>query len=249
MPGIHIYGPVSGPYNNLVWSDSFDGPAGTAPNPAIWTPDLDGGCGDNTLSTSTASTANAQVDGQGNLTINALHDASGYTSAELNTRSAFSFRYGRLEARIALPRGSGLCSAFWMVGDSVTQPCFPGCGEIDVMEAISPYPNVAYATLHGPVTGSGNYQQWEHFITSATSLTGAFHTYGVTWTPTKITWTLDGVPWVTAAPKDLPPSATWVFTHPFHIILDVAVGGWPGDPAAGAVFPATMRVAWVRLYN
>jgi beta-glucanase (GH16 family) len=40
-----------------------------------------------------------------------------------------------------------------------------------------------------------------------------------------------------------------VFTHPFHILLDLAVGGWPGPPAAGATFPATMLVDWVRVYT
>ena len=70
------------------------------------------------------------------------------------------------------------------------------------------------------------------------------------WSPGKITWTLDGVPYATATPASLPPGATWVFDgHPFHIILDLAVGGYLGPPTATTLFPATMRVAWVRVYR
>ena len=59
-------------YHTLVWSDEFTGPAGSAPNPANWIADSGGGCGDNTLSTNTASLANASLDGAGNLAITAL---------------------------------------------------------------------------------------------------------------------------------------------------------------------------------
>lgn len=159
-------------------------------------------------------------------------------------------RYGEIEARIEIPAGSGLCAGFWMVGNTTAPVCSPQCGEIDVMEAISPLPDTAFATLHGPVQGSPNDQQWEQYVTSVTPLAGSFHTYGVVWRPRSLTWTIDGVPYATATPQDLPASAQWVFdTHPFHILLDLAVGGWPGAPASGARFPATMRVNWVRIFT
>ena len=49
-----VYGPTTGPYNKLVWDDEFTGTAGTPPNPAYWTADSGGGCGDGTLTTNTA---------------------------------------------------------------------------------------------------------------------------------------------------------------------------------------------------
>jgi beta-glucanase (GH16 family) len=254
--GATIVSPPTGPYKRLVWSDEFNGPAGTAPNPANWSDDSYGGCGDNTLSTNTQSTANAALDGNGNLAITADGGPS-YDSAQIDSANHFSFEYGELEARIRLPsNGSGLCSAFWLLGDP-TPPgsappgaCWPQCGEIDVMEAISPYPNSIFATLHGPVSGSSNFQSWEATLASTTAFTGTFHTYGVIWRPGSITWTFDGAPYATATPSTLPASAQWVFDgHPFHIVLDLAVGGWPGPPAAGAPFPATLDVDWVRLYN
>jgi hypothetical protein len=48
----------------------------------------------------------------------------------------------------------------------------------------------------------------------------------------------------------LPAGAPWVFDHPFFIIMNVAVGGyWPGYPDATTVFPQTMSVDYVRVYQ
>ena len=53
-----------------------------------------------------------------------------------------------------------------------------------------------------------------------------------------------------AAPADLPKGAKWVYDHPFFIILNVAVGGgWPGNPDATTIFPQTMLVDYVRVYD
>jgi beta-glucanase (GH16 family) len=245
-------------YGTLVWSDEFNGPAGSAPNPANWSPDSGGGCGDNTLSTNTANLANGSLDGGGNLAITALPVAGmpgAYSSAQLDTAGLYSFSYGRIEARMELPVGQGLCSAFWMIGDNPTPTtgCGIACGEIDIMEQGGQNPFQISATLHGPIPatpGNTNSQQWQSGVVSATSLGGAFHTYGLIWSPGKLTWTLDGVPYATATPASLPKGATWVFDgHPFHIIFDLAVGGYLGPPASTTVFPATIRVAWVRVYR
>jgi beta-glucanase (GH16 family) len=243
-----LVAPTTGPYSHLAWSDEFQGPAASPPNPANWTEDNYQSCGPGTLSTSTQSPANASLNGHGQLGITA-DGPPGYQSAQLDSGGHLSLEYGELEARIRLPSGSGLCAGFWMTGDGAAG-CWPACGEIDVMEAISPLPDVAFGTLHGPVLGSPNYQQWEQTLTSATPLNAAFHTYGVIWRPGRITWTFDGVPYATATPSELPPSAQWVFSgHSFHVLLTLSVGGWPGAPAAGAPFPATMWVDWVRLYD
>lgn len=249
--------PYDGGYDKLVWSDDFSGAAGTAPNPSNWTPEGGGGCGTGTLSVNTASTANASVNGTGGLDITALPGATGsgdaYTSAQLTTAGLYSFTYGRIEARIKLPAGAGLCSAFWITGDTTPTLTYPQSGEVDVMEALGNNTTSASATLHGPIQATpadGNDQQWQNSFTSALPLTGGFYTYGLVWSPGRLTWTIDGVPYATATPSALPPGASWVFNgHPFHIILDLAVGGWPGPPNSSTVFPAAMQVAWVRVYQ
>lgn len=155
-----------------------------------------------------------------------------------------------------LPAGAGLCSAFWMVGDGTPQPsspCWPGCGEVDILEALSQLPTTAIFTAHGPTTdGSSSYQQYEATTGSLPDMTAGFHTYGLTWTPDSLTWTVDGVAYATETKAALiaanGPNA-WVFDAPFHIILDLAVGNWQEGPDPNTPFPAKLAVDWVRVYG
>ena len=118
------------------------------------------------------------------------------------------------------------------------------------MEAIGNIRTQANAFLHGPIAGDPNYQQWGANLQAEKPLTGIFHTYGLIWRPNSMTWTFDGVPYATVTPKSLPSSARWVFNgHPFHLLLDLAVGGWPGNPNAATAFPASLRVDWVHVYQ
>jgi beta-glucanase (GH16 family) len=246
-------GPAKGPYNTLVWSDEFTGATGSAPNAAKWSADSGGGCGTGTLSNNTTNPANASLDGGGHLAITDLGPGStpAYSTAQIDSARLFSFTYGRVEARIKTPAGQGLCAAFWMVADDGEQVGWPNGGEMDIMEQIGNAPSQTNGFLHGPIPGVGdNYQQWNGVVNSVTPLSGGFHTYGLIWQQGALTWTLDGVPFATATPKTLPPTARWVYDgHPFHIVLDLAVGGWPGNPNAATRFPASMLVDWVHVYQ
>ena len=244
--------PATGQYNKLVFADDFTGAAGTPPDPTKWTADSGGGCGVGTLSTNTTSPANASLNGAGQLAITDLGPTAvpAYSTAQLDTAGHFSFTYGRIEARIQTPPGQGLCSAFWLLADDAPGLTWPNGGEVDVLEAIGNIPSQANAFLHGPIAGDPNYQQWGSTLQGDQPLTGGFHTYGLIWRPNSMTWTFDGVAYATATPKSLPSTARWVFAgHPFHILLDLAVGGWPGNPNAATAFPASMRVDWVHVYQ
>lgn len=59
------------------------------------------------------------------------YESAGYASARLKTEGRRAFRYGRIEARIQLPRGQGLWPAFWALGDDRAVVRWPTCGEID----------------------------------------------------------------------------------------------------------------------
>lgn len=107
----------------LLAADEFDGAAGTAPNPGIWRFDTGaGGWGNAELQTYTDSRRNSALDGAGNLVITARREADGsYTSARLKTEGTFTAQYGRIEARIRIPRGQGIWPAFWMLGADIGQ--------------------------------------------------------------------------------------------------------------------------------
>jgi beta-glucanase (GH16 family) len=240
----------------LVWSDEFDGPAGP-PDAAKWLHDVgagpnNDGWGNQQLEFDTDSTENAGLDGQGNLVITARQQAMGnkaYTSARLNTLGTFAQRYGRIEARIKLPTGKGLWPAFWMLGDSCTvPPGWPSCGEIDILELRGQDPTTVFGSLHGPEYFAANALS-NHFQLTGASFDQDFHVFAVEWDPTRITFLVDEQAYQTITADSVVGSRkTWVYDHPFFLILNVAVGGnFVGAPNAQTTFPQSMTVDYVRV--
>ena len=73
--------------------------------------------------------------------------------------------------------------------------------------------------------------------------------YAIEW-DNEIRWYVDGHLFKTVTRSDLPPSGRWVFDHPFHILVNLAVGGdWPGQPSRDTSFPQSMYVDYVRVYH
>ncbi|MEV6527026.1 family 16 glycosylhydrolase [Longispora sp. NPDC051575] len=228
------------------WGDEFDRPAGTAPDSTKWRHDLGaGGWGNHELQTYTNSTANAAHDGQGHLVITARKEANGsYTSARLLTAATFTQTYGTFEANIRIPRGQGIWPAFWMLGEGST---WPDRGEIDIMENIGREPSTVYGTIHGPGYSGAGGKGGSRTLPNGEKLADNFHRYGVEWSPDLIVWKLDGQEYFRVTPAAI-PGRTWVFNHPFFMIMNVAVGGdWPGYPDASTAFPQQMVVDYVRV--
>jgi beta-glucanase (GH16 family) len=257
---------VGGPSDwKLVWSDEFDTGAGTAPNPSIWGREMgDGtvngipGWGNSELEYYTDGTENVSTDGLGNLQIT-VKEADGsltcyygpceYTSARLLTKDRFEVAYGRVEARIKVPAGAGLWPAFWMLGTDIDQVNWPQTGEIDIMEFVGRVPNQVFGTLHGPGYSGG--QSYGNIYDLGEPVSDEFHTYSVEWQPDRIAWFIDGIQFFVATPGDpFMQGKQWVFNHPFFILLNMAVGGnFGGSVGEDTVFPATMSVDYVRLYQ
>jgi beta-glucanase (GH16 family) len=254
----------------LAWSDEFDGADGSDVDPSKWGHDVGNagstgwGWGNGELEYYTPGIQNAVVQG-GILVITAA--ASGtqaysgcwygggscqYTSARINTMTSFSQAYGRFEARIQIPRGAGLWPAFWLLGADIAQTGWPRCGEVDIMENAGGTPQINHGSLHAPGAGSSNAAT----LTAAYTMPGGatladdFHTYAIDWTPDGMWFYVDDQPYETQTPQTAAESsASWVFDHPFFIILNLAVGGTlPGDPS-GTTFPRVMKVDWVRVYQ
>jgi beta-glucanase (GH16 family) len=235
----------------LVWSDEFDGPARSAPDPAIWTYDLGAtGWGNRELENYTNSTDNAFLDGAGNLVIQALRAPAGYTSARLKTQNRFSIAYGKIEARIKIPFGQGIWPAFWMLGNDITTNGWPRCGEIDIMENIGKEPSTVHGTVHGPGYSGGNGIGAPYALSGGKRFSDDFHLFTAIWKPDSIEFLVDSSSYKKVALSDLPPKTQWVFNHPFFLLLNVAVGGaWPGNPDSSTEFPQRMVVDYVRVYR
>src|SRR6266702_4593172 len=242
----------------MVWNDEFNTADGSAPDSSKWTYDLGGGgWGNQELETYTNLSENVQIS-SGNLVITAVQKTSGtttsYTSARLKTQGLFSQQYGRFEARIKIPAGQGMWPAFWMLGNNITTAGWPTCGEIDIMENIGKEPGTVHGSLRGPGgpgTTSGTSDATSIFtLPAGQAFADDFHLFAVEWGPGVVRFYVDSKLYATFSESQWPAGSTWVFDHPFFIILNVAVGGnWPGSPDSTTVFPQPMLVDYVRVYT
>jgi beta-glucanase (GH16 family) len=241
----------------LTWSDEFNGPNGSAPDPTKWNNEVGGdGWGNKELEYYTGGTANVVVQ-NGNLVITATAAGASpstcwygpcrYTSARLNTAGNFSQQYGRFEARLQVPFGQGLWPAFWLLGDNIGTVGWPACGEIDVMENVGFEPSQAWGSLHAPLFDA----TLAYTLAAMGRFADDFHTFAVEWEATQIRFYVDDQLYEAHTPVDATSTGgTWAFDQPFFVILNVAVGGnWPGSPDATTAFPQTMKVDWVRVYS
>ncbi|MBT3670002.1 MAG: glycoside hydrolase family 16 protein [Chloroflexi bacterium] len=229
----------------LIWADEFSENTLISTN---WTYDIGGGgWGNHELQTYTNNIENIRIE-NGVLIIEAIKNETGprkYTSARIKTQSLQAFTYGRIEASIQIPKGQGIWSAFWMLGEDFPTSGWPNSGEIDILENIG-RENTIYGTIHGPGYSGGNGVGSPYYPKEI--LSDGFHTYAIEWSINEISWYLDDVKYNTIRSTGVP--GNWVYDHPFFIILNVAVGGeWPGPPGNSTVFPQQMLVDYVRVYK
>ena len=243
---------------SLVWSDEFNGPDGSPVDSTKWTAEIGGnGWGNNELEYYTSRIDNAFQSG-GSLVIKANKEhytgsdnvTREYTSARLITKNKFTATYGRFEARMKIPYGQGMWPAFWMLGNDIDTAGWPQCGEVDIMENIGREPSIVHGTIHGPGYSGGNGLSSSYSLSNNQRFADAFHTFAVEWEPNVVRFYCDGILYKTRTPADLPPGTTWVYNHPFFVLMNVAVGGtWPGSPDGTTVFPQTMQIDYVRVYQ
>lgn len=247
--------------NTLVWADEFD--VDGAPNPENWNFEIgDGtdqgipGWGNNELQYYTDRPENVKVE-NGMLVITARQEnfeGSNYTSARLTTQNLFEKKYGRFEARIKVPYGKGYWPAFWMLGEDSDGEVWPQIGEIDIMEYLGDEPTAMFGTIHGPGYSGGESISKEYILQNNRFDTD-FHVFGIEWSPNRINFYVDDKLYQSLTPEDVDEETDgegeWVFNdREFYIILNIAVGGnLPGAPNANTVFPQSMFVDYVRVYE
>lgn len=235
-------------YNNLVWSDEFDG---SALDMSKWGYELGGGgWGNNELEAYTNSNNNAYVNG-GNLFIVARREQSGsnaYTSARLITKGKKDFQFGRVDIRAKVPKGKGIWPAIWMLGSDIDRNNWPICGEIDIMELRGSTPRQLLSTMHyGNSTATHQYKGTTQNLPA--DLSDDFHVFTVIRSRDLMRFYLDGAatPYYTFTSSDASP---YPFNNNFFTILNLAVGGdFDGNPDASTVFPQQMQVDYVKYYQ
>lgn len=249
----------------LRWSDEFDGPAGTRPDTLSWTYQVGDGCreglcgwGNGEKESYTNDSANAALDGLGNLAITARRAGAGltchygpcrYSSARLTTKRKRLAQPGRVEARIRIPEGQGLWPAFWMLGASDPDTRWPQTGELDIMENHGSAPRSTSSAVHGPgYSGKTPFVHDVELVDGASFHTG-FHLFAVEWDQVSVRFYVDNRLHHSVSRREVESRGAWVFDQPFFIMLNLAVGGtFDGDPRSDAILPATMLVDYVRVY-
>jgi beta-glucanase (GH16 family) len=252
----------------LVWSDEFNYEG--KPDPNKWSYDIwPARKVNNEDQAYTDSPNNVHVE-NGNLIITAKKEKQGdaeYTSGRIHSQGKGDFLYGRVDVRAKLPAGQGTWSAIWMLPSnpfkystsceknadwqgSSTCNAWPNSGEIDIME------HVGYdmQTIHGTVHNKAYY--WVNWEQRKASIEGKnvdkeFHVYSIEWTPEHIIVFFDNTPYFFYRNEGTGWLA-WPFDHPYHVILNLAIGGaWgsSGGPIDDSIFPVSMEVDYVRIYK
>jgi len=242
--------------NNLVLAEEFN--TDGAPDPALWNYDLgDGsarglvGWGNNELQYYTDRPENVVVE-NGMLKITALEESfqgSGYTSARLLTQGKYQKKFGRFEARMKLPWGQGIWPVFWMLGDDQNGTLvWPQLGEIDIMEYRGQDPTIVLGSVHGPGYSGGEAFSKSYDLVNNRFDTD-FHIFGIEWGPDYINYYVDDVLYNQITPDDV--DGEWVFNdNEFYLLINLAVGGsFVGSPNQNTVFPQTLLVDYVRVYE
>jgi beta-glucanase (GH16 family) len=185
-------------------------------------------------------------------------DGMWYTSSRIRTKGKFSQKYGRIEAKIKLPAGTGLWPAFWMLPEDEVYGGWPRSGEIDIMEARGREPDRVDHTLHFGSNWPDNRYSGTSYTLPDGGRIDEWHVYAIEWSEGKVKWLVDNIvtheisqsEWYTdGADKETDPNAP--FDEEFHIIFNLAVGGnYDGNKTPDDGFTsAVMEVDFVRVYT
>ena len=120
----------------------------------------------------------------------------------------------------------------------------PHCGEIDILELYGSNndaiveANIHYANLnhkHSMLTPP------QYQLPHGT-FADDFHLFEIIWNQHQIQW---------LPPTPVPPSPNKNAGHQeFYLLLNIAIGGeWAGRPDETTVFPQTMTIDWIRVYQ
>lgn len=238
----------------IVWQDEFNGSGSL--NSTKWTYDNgrgQNGWGNQELQYYTNRPENVSMDGEGNLIITARKEnlaGSNYTSARIKTQGLFSQTYGRVEARLKTPYGTGIWPAFWMLGSDISSVSWPQSGEIDIMEMRGQEPSIIHGSIHGPGYSAGNAISASYSLQND-RFDNDFHIYAVEWYPEQIDFFVDDFLYQRIKKSDVESiGGEWVFDKPFFILFNIAVGGnYVGSPSINTSFPQKMTIDYIRVYS
>lgn len=250
----------------LAWRDEFDG--GHVDH-TRWTADLWPARKVNDEDqVYTARARNLRV-ANGQLIIEAHRESYGngqYTSARIHSKDKGDVLYGRIEVRAKLPQGQGTWPAIWMLPSDPFRyatrcsagewqgndacDAWPNSGEIDIMEHVGYQMGHVHGTVHNEAYYWAKWEQRKGRI-MLDQVDDRFRIYALEWTPERIDAYVDDTHYFSYV-NEHDGWRSWPYDQPFHLILNLAVGGaWgrAGGPIDETVFPQQLVVDYVRVYE
>ena len=245
-------------FDNLVWSDEFDGNGAIDSSKWFHQTQLPSGGSwyNGEIQHYTDRVDNSSVSG-GSVKITAKKEnytnqgyTKQYTSARLNSK--FAFTYGKVEVKAKLPTGEGTWPAIWMLGKNIIESgaywtssygttSWPACGEIDIMEHWGRNQNYVQSAMHTP-SSSGNTANHGGRVVSGVS-TG-FHIYTLEWSTEKMVFKVDGVVHYTYNPETK-NADTWPYDADQYLLLNIAI-----EPTIASSFTeSNMEIDYIRIYQ
>lgn len=164
-----------------------------------------------------------------------------YTSTRLLTRGKRDWTYGFFEIRAKLPCGKGTWPAIWMLN---SREEWPAGGELDIMEHVGRDPGRVFSTVHT----ASRHGIGDGAHTMIPDACAAFHNYQMHWTADRVRFSVDGKLHYEYQ-KPSTDRARWPFDAPQFLILNIAIGGDLGGGVDDKVFPVSMEIAHVRVYQ
>lgn len=230
----------------LVWQDTFDG--SVLDETKNWSIEVNGDGGGNSelqyYRKENITVGKEPDSGVGSLIITGKKESylgKTCTSGRLTTQNKMSFKYGKLEARIKLPKtANGLWPAFWLLGTDVSTVGWPRCAEIDVLEmgaatGITKGTQDKYfgGACHWGYYEDGWYPNYAKATTNSYSLQDDFHLFTMVWDTQSIKLYLDWDKYPTASPyyaMDITSNTSDkdvanYFHKQFFVIFNLAIGG------------------------
>ena len=242
-PGSHRRAGIS-----KTWGDEFDALSDTSWGQGIWY--------------NPGAPANSIYVQNGTLNL-VSRRSQGYPEVTLTTEGAnqpATFTLGYFEARMRWTKGPGAWPAFWLLSyRHAVNPAYPSINpfcsqnslsnpfcysaELDVFEGQGTEPTVYYGTSHRnscSCCGVNNTQNSNNYTNTNVDLTAGFHTYGMLWTSTGLSWYLDG--------QLLKSTPVYDSTNqPMFLLLQMWIGGWTSGTSAQTPDELRTEVDWVRV--
>jgi beta-glucanase (GH16 family) len=172
-----------------------------------------------------------------------------YMSGRIDTSQSQLFIRGLFAARIRFPQGKSIWPSWWMFGAGVKY------AEFDIAEMAGAAPGhgndgygalAHYSSVYRPTDQVSQGPATVFHAPAGEILADDFHVMWMEWTSSTVTMGFDNQ----AVQIMADVSQHDAYNDPMFLIFNVAVGGYyPGAPDSTTVFPQTMYVDWVRVWQ